>query len=240
MFKGVFSQSIIARAIKKKLVEIDLINLRDFSSDKHQTVDDKPYGGGGGMVARVDIVANALESLKPKPYHILLSASGTKYNQRKALSLGKKKEVSLVCGHYEGIDARVEEFVDEVLSIGDFVLTGGEIAAMAIIDSVARLVPGVIHPDSLKTESFSPTTNLLEYPQYTRPEEFRGLKVPKILLSGNRQQIQAWRQEEALKRTRKFRPDLLKRREQVASAGGHKWHNGSKTRCRNCYNLDFV
>lgn len=217
MFKGVFSQSIIARAAGKKLIEINLVNLRDFSSDKHQTVDDKPYGGGKGMVARVDIVANALESLKPKPYHILLSASGAKYNQTKAQALTKKKAISLVCGHYEGVDARVEEFVDEALSIGDFVLTGGEIAAMAIIDSVTRLIPGVIRAESLQSESFSPTTNyplstthLLEYPQYTRPKEFKGLKVPKILLSGNHREIQEWRQREAVKRTKKYRPDLIK------------------------------
>ena len=161
MLKGVFSQSIIARAVGKKLIEIDLVNLRDFARDKHQTVDDKPYGGGKGMVARVDIVVNATESLKPKPYHILLSASGAKYNQRKAQTLAKKKAVSLICGHYEGIDARVEEFVDEVLSIGDFVLTGGEIAAMAIVDSVTRLIPGVIRAESLKSESFSQDSSLI-------------------------------------------------------------------------------
>lgn len=168
------------------------------------------------MVARVDIVVKALESIRPKPYTILLSASGKKYTESYASKLAKLPNLALVCGHYEGIDARVEKFADVVISIGDFILTGGEIAAAAIVDSVTRLLPGVIHPESLKYESFgsgSPKHKLwgnLEYPQYTRPEIFRGLKVPQVLLSGNHKEVETWRQKETLKRTKKFRPDLLR------------------------------
>lgn len=208
-FESIFSKSIIKRAVDKKIVKIKFINPRDFSPDKHKTVDDKPYGGGKGMVLKVDIVIKALESIKPKPYTILLSASGKKYTQKTAQKLTEKREIALVCGHYEGSDARIEHFVDEVISIGDFVMTGGEIAAMAIIDTVTRLLPGAITEESLDWESFK--NNLLEYPQYTRPEEFRSLKVPKILLSGNHRKIADWRKKEAVKRTGKFRPDLLKK-----------------------------
>jgi len=218
-----------------------MVNIRDFAKDKHKTVDDKPYGGGKGMILKVDVLVNALETIKPKPalptsqrgkpagrpYTILLSPSGKKYDQQKALFFSRKTKLAIICGHYEGTDARIEKYVDEVISIGDFVLTGGEIAAMAVVDSVARLIPGVIHPESLKSESFSlisnfpfgsklaqgeqfQISNLLEYPQYTRPENFRGLKIPKILLLGNHQQISNWRQKQAFKRTRKVRPDLIK------------------------------
>ena len=168
------------------------------------------------MVARVDIIVKALESIRPKPYTILLSASGKKYTEGYASKLAKLPNLALVCGHYEGIDARVEKFADVVISIGDFVLTGGEIAAAAIVDSITRLLPGVIHPESLKYESFGSGSlkrqlwGNLEYPQYTRPEIFRGLKVPQVLLSGNHKKVETWRQKETLKRTRKFRPDLLK------------------------------
>ena len=211
IFESVFQKSIIGRAIDKKLIKVNFISPRDFTHDRHKTVDDKPYGGGRGMVMRVDILTAALESIKPKPYSILLSASGKKYTQKTATGLSTKSSVALICGHYEGIDARLDKFVNEVISIGDFVLTGGEIAAMALVDSVTRLIPGVISEGSTETESFSPTANLLEYPQYTRPKQFRGLKVPKVLLSGNHKEIAKWRQKEALKRTQKFRPDLLKK-----------------------------
>ncbi len=210
-FESVFKQSILARAIDKKIIKINFVNPRDFSSGKHKTVDDKPYGGGKGMVMKVDVTISALESINPKPYTILLSASGKKYDQKKAVSFTKKKSIALICGHYEGTDTRIEKFTDETLSIGDFVLTGGEIAAMAVIDSVTRLLPGTIHPDSPKNESFSQPSTLLEYPQYTRPENFRGLKVPNVLLSGNHRQIQEWRQKESIKRTKNFHPDLLKK-----------------------------
>ena len=209
-FSSVFTQSIIKRAQENKIIKIKLINIRDFASDKHKTVDDRPYGGGKGMILKVDVVAHALESIKPKPYSILLSASGSKYNQKKARYYSKKQNLAIICGHYEGVDARVEQFVDEVISIGDYILTGGEIASMAIIDSTARLLPKVINPDSLKTESFAQGSTL-EYPQYTRPQNFRNLNVPKILLRGNHQQINSWREKETNKRLIKLRPDLLKK-----------------------------
>lgn len=209
IFDSVFQKSIIARALSKKLIKINYVNPRNFAVDNHKTVDDKPYGGGKGMVMKVDIVKKALDSLSDKPYIILLSASGKKYTQKMAQTFVNKKNIALVCGHYEGIDARVEKFVDEVISIGDFVTTGGEIPAMAVVDSVSRLIPTVITKGSLKNESFD--NNLLEAPQYTRPEEFRGLKVPKVLLSGDHKKIEKWRESESKKRTKKFRPDLLKK-----------------------------
>ena len=230
MFETVAASSILKRATDKRIIKIRTVNIRDFAKDKHKTVDDKPYGGGKGMILKVDVLVNALETIKPKPalpasqrgepagrpYTILLSPSGKKYDQQKALFFSRKTKLAIICGHYEGTDARIEKYVDEVISIGDFVLTGGEIAAMAIVDSVARLIPGVSKKESLEFESFSSTTNyqlpttLLEYPQYTRPEDFRGLKVPKILLSGNHQQISNWRQKQAFNRTKKWRPDLIK------------------------------
>jgi len=227
-FKSIFTSSILKRAIEKKVIKINFINPRDFAANKHKTVDDKPYGGGKGMVMKVDVLTKAIESIKPKPYTILLSASGKKYTQKTAQILAAKKNIALVCGHYEGIDQRVEKYVDEILSIGDFVLTGGEIPAMAIVDSITRLLPGVISEGSAETESFSILTNrhpelactdagsvsgsILESPQYTRPENFRGTKVPKVLLSGNHKQIEQWRQKESQKRTAKFRPDLIAKR----------------------------
>ena len=226
IFESVFSQSIIKKAQRLKLVKINLVNIRDFSEGKHKTVDDKPYGGGRGMILKVDVTVKALESIKPKPYKILLSAGGTKYDQKKAEFLSAKKNLAIVCGHYEGVDSRIEKFADEVISIGDFVLTGGEIAAMVIVDSTVRLLPRVIKSESLLEESFSKLSTfnfsprfageagqlstLLEYPHFTRPKVFRNMKVPKILLSGNHQQIAKWRKEEAVKRTRRYRPDLLK------------------------------
>lgn len=223
MFASVFEESILGRAQKKKLLEINLYNIRDFTHDKHKTVDDKPYGGGVGMVMKVDVLAEAIEAIKDKrekikekPYIILLSAQGKLFKQKLAQKVAKKKWLILVCGHYEGVDGRIRHFIDEEISIGDYVLTGGEIPAMAIVDSVTRLLPGVlVKEEAVQFESFSlPTSNFphltLEYPQYTRPEIFRDLKVPKILLSGNHAQIAAWRVKEALKLTKKVRPDLLK------------------------------
>lgn len=206
MFEGVLTQSILARAQKENLIKINFVNPRDFAKDKHKSVDDKPYGGGAGMIIRADVIVSALESISPKPYSVLLSASGKRYEQKKARKFANEKNLAIICGHYEGVDARVEKYVDEVVSIGDFVLTGGEIAAAAIIDSVTRLIPGVISPESLESESFSPTTrnqlpdtSYLEHPQYTRPENFRGVKVPKVLLSGNHKKISEWR----IKRSKK-------------------------------------
>lgn len=208
IFQSTFSKSIIKRAIDKKLISIEFINIRDFGLQKHKIVDDKPYGGGEGMVMMVEPIAKALSTIKPKPYIILLSASGKKYTQKTANSLSKKKNLAIICGHYEGIDARTEELADDVLSIGDYILTGGEIPAMVIVDSVTRLIPGSINPKSPVDESFE--KGLLEYPQYTRPEIFNNKKVPQILLSGNHAKIAAWRQEQSIKRTQKNRPDLLK------------------------------
>lgn len=210
MFGGIFSQSILKRAQDLKKLKVEIINIRNFAGDRHKTVDDKPYGGGKGMVMKVDVLAKALESIKGKPYSILLSASGEKYTQKSARILSKKSQIVLICGHYEGTDARIEKFVDKIYSIGDFILTGGEIAAMAIVDSTTRLLPKVIHPESLESESFVNKKSLLEYPQYTRPDEFRGFKIPKILISGNHKKIEKWRKAQAVKRTRRFRPDLLK------------------------------
>ena len=209
MFEGVFSQSILKRAQDLKKLKVEIVNIRDFAGDKHKTVDDKPYGGGKGMVIKVNVLVKALENIKEKPYSILLSASGERYTQTSTRILAKKSQIALICGHYEGTDARVEKFVDKTYSIGDFVLTGGEIAAMAIVDSVTRLIPGVIHGESLEFESFSGKNKLLEYPQYTKPQKFRGLKVPQILLSGNHREIEKWREAQTVKRTRRFRPDFL-------------------------------
>lgn len=189
-------------------MSINIIDIRNWGIGKRKIVDDKPYGGGEGMVLMAEPIVKALSSIKLKPYVILLSASGKKLNQKKATSLAKKRSIALICGHYEGVDARVEEYASEVLSIGDFILTGGEIPAMAIVDSIVRFLPGSINPRSHTDESFE--KGLLEYPQYTRPEIFKKRKVPQILLSGNHKEITRWREEESLKRTRKFRPDLLK------------------------------
>lgn len=206
-FDNFKTHSIIKRAIGKKILNFKTINIRGFATTKHKTVDDKPYGGGAGMVMKVDILHSALKSIKPKPYVVLLSASGAKYNQEKVKKLTKKKNLALICGHYEGVDARIENYVDEIISIGDYILTGGEIPAMVLTDSITRLLPGAIDTSSPEDESFE--KGLLEYPQFTRPEVFQNLKVPNVLLSGNHSQIQKWRQVESKKRTQKFRPDLL-------------------------------
>lgn len=219
VFTPILDSSILGRAQKKGLVEFELINLRDFGEGKHKSVDDKPYGGGTGMLLRADVLAKAVK--KSKQFHsggesqkakvILTSASGKTFNQAKARNLSKLDHLILVCGHYEGVDQRfIDKYVDEEISIGDYVLTGGEIAAMAIIDVTIRLIKGVLDKESaIKFESFE--NNLLEYPQYTRPGEFEGLKVPKILLSGDHQKIDQFRFKQAALKTRKIRPDLLKK-----------------------------
>jgi len=207
IFEPILSSSILNKARAKKLIKINLINPRNFATDKRKTVDDKPYGGGAGMVLKVDVLYKALSSINPKPYTILLSASGKKYTQKEAKGLAKRKNIALICGHYEGVDARIEKYVDEIFSVGDYVLTGGEIPAMALIDSIARLIPNVISPKSPHEESFE--KGLLEYPQFTRPEVYENAPVPKVLLGGNHEEIKKWRLKEAIKRTKKFRPDLL-------------------------------
>ena len=183
------NQSIIGRAIEKDLININLVNIRDFSKDKHKNVDDTPYGGGAGMVIRPDVVYDAYQSVKAEGAKVIyMSPQGKVLNQKKVVELSKEKHLIILCGHYEGIDQRVlDEIVDEEISIGDYVLTGGEIPAMVLIDSVSRYVEGVISEDSTSEESFS--NNLLEYPQYTRPEVFNGEKVPEVLLSGHHENI---------------------------------------------------
>lgn len=209
MFEPI-KQSIIGKAVEKNIVEINLINIRDFSKDKHKKVDDTPYGGGAGMVMRADVVYDAYKSIKDsKTKVIYLSPKGKTLNQKMVEKLSKEESLTLLCGHYEGIDQRViDKIVDEEISIGDYVLTGGEIPAMVLIDSVSRYIPGVLSHESIKEESFS--NGLLEYPQYTRPEIFEGEKVPEILISGHHEKIEEWRKKESLQITKIKRPDLLK------------------------------
>lgn len=210
MFEPI-KHSITGRATKKNLIDINLINIRDFSKDKHNHVDDTPYGGGAGMLLMPDVVYDAYESVKDEDAKVIyLSPKGKTFNQKLAKELSKQKHLILLCGHYEGIDQRVlDEIVDEEISIGDYVLTGGELPAMVMIDSISRYVEGVLSEDSTKEESFSNNENLLEYPQYTRPLEFRGKKVPDVLTSGNHAEIDKWRKEQALIATYMKRPELL-------------------------------
>ena len=204
------NQSIIGKAIEKSIININLINIRDFSKNKHKKVDDTPYGGGAGMVMMPDVVYDAYKSLDYKDAKVIyMSPQGQKLNQKKVVELSKEKHIILLCGHYEGIDQRVlDEIVDEEISIGDYVLTGGELPAMVLIDSVSRYIEGVLTHESIAEESFS--NGLLEYPQYTRPEVFNGIKVPEVLLSGHHENINKWRKEQSLKITKKKRPELLK------------------------------
>lgn len=219
MFQGPFDESIIRRAQDKGLVKIEIHNLRKWAIDKRGTVDDRPYGGGVGMVMMIEPLVKAIEELKSSNTKIiLLSAKGKLWKQQLAQENSRLEHLILICGHYEGVDERILNFIDEEISIGDFVLTGGELPAMVLVDSIVRLIPGVLEkPEATQFESFSKglapetqyPTPLLEYPQYTRPENFRGLKVPEILLSGNHAEIEKWRKEEALKITQKNRPELL-------------------------------
>ena len=203
-------QSIIGRATEKNIIDINLVNIRDFSKDKHKKVDDTPYGGGAGMLIQPDVVYDCYKSVKSNNAKVIyLSPQGKTLSQAKVEELAKEEHLILLCGHYEGIDQRViDKIVDEEISIGDYVLTGGEIPAMVLIDSVSRYIEGVLNQDSIKEESFS--NGLLEYPQYTRPEVFEGEKVPEVLLSGNHQNINKWRKEKSLEITKNKRPDLLK------------------------------
>ena len=205
----VLNESIIGKAQEKGLININLINIRDFSKDKHKKVDDTPYGGGAGMVMMPDVVYDAYKSIKTDNAKVIyMSPQGKKLDQEKVEELSKQKHLILLCGHYEGIDQRViDKIVDEEISIGDYVLTGGELPAMVLIDSVSRYIDGVLKEDSTKEESFS--QGLLEYPQYTRPEVFEDERVPEILLTGHHQNIDKWRREQSLKITFNKRPDLL-------------------------------
>ena len=203
------NQSIIGKAVEKQIININTINIRDFSKDKHKKVDDTPYGGGAGMVIRPDVVYDAYKSVEDKNAKVIyLSPQGKTLTQEKVKMLSKEEHIILLCGHYEGIDQRIlEKIVDEEISIGDYVLTGGELPAMVLIDAVSRYVEGVISKESTEEESFS--EGMLEYPQYTRPEIFLEEKVPEILLSGHHEKIKKWREEKSLEITRQKRPDLL-------------------------------
>lgn len=213
MFRGPFDSSILKRAQDQKLIEINLINIRDFGIGRHKVVDDTPYGGGLGMILRVDVLQKAIENAKGNPPAggqkvILLDPRGKTFDQKMALEFSKFSHLILVCGHYEGVDERIENFIDQKISIGDFVVTGGEIPAMLVVDSVVRQIKGVLKEGVQTSETFSP---YLEYPQYTKPRKFKDFWVPKILLSGNHEEIKKWRKEESLKKTKELRPDLLRK-----------------------------
>ncbi len=208
MFSGVFEESIIKRAINENKVSINIHNFRDFSLDPHNKVDDTPYGGGAGMVLTCQPIFDCVKSLRSEDsIVILLTPDGEVYKQSKAYELSKCKHLIFICGHYEGFDERIRSICDLEISIGDYVLTGGEIASMAIIDSIVRLIPGVIEEESHVNDSFN--DNLLDYPTYTKPRVYEGMEVPEVLVSGDHKKIAEWRREESLKRTRERRPDLL-------------------------------
>ena len=212
MFDGFLTNSIIKRAIGKKVVEVKVVNIRDYTKDKYGRVDTPPIGGGAGLVMKCQPIVDALKDVSTsESKKIMLSPRGKQFNQQMAVSLSKDKNLVLLCGHYEGIDERVNDYVDELVSIGDYVLTGGEIGAMAIADAVIRLLDGAITDVSLDEESFN--DNLLEYPQYTEPKDFEGKKVPDILYTGNHTAIEKYRRKESLKLTREHRPDLFKKHE---------------------------
>ncbi|WP_169712545.1 tRNA (guanosine(37)-N1)-methyltransferase TrmD [Parageobacillus galactosidasius] len=212
MFTGVFNESILKKAQEKKAVSLNVINFRDFADNKHKTVDDYPYGGGAGMVLKPQPIFDAVAHVTKHseyPRIILLCPQGERYTQKKAEELAKEDHLVLICGHYEGYDERIREYlVTDEISIGDYVLTGGELGAMVIVDSVVRLLPGVLGNEASPVhDSFS--SGLLEHPHYTRPADFRGMKVPEVLLSGNHRLIEEWREKQSLKRTFLRRPDLL-------------------------------
>jgi tRNA (guanine37-N1)-methyltransferase len=209
MFEGPFQNSIIKRACDRMLLSIKIVDFREFSEDRHHKVDDYPFGGGPGMVLKPEPLFRCLESLSPEPATrvVLLSPQGETFSQAKAEELAREQRLVIICGHYEGVDERVRRLATDEISIGDYILTGGEAAAIVLVDCVARLVDGVVEPGSLQQESF--TAGLLEYPQYTRPRLFREWSVPEILLNGNHQAIERWRRDQAIRRTFLRRPDLL-------------------------------
>lgn len=211
MFKGVFSGSIIKRAIDLEKVEINLINFRDYTNDLHNKVDDTPYGGGAGMVLMPQPIFDCVKSIKTDDsVVILLTPDGVPYKQNISYRLSRKKHIILICGHYEGFDERIRSICDMEISIGDYVLTGGEIPSMVLVDSIVRLIPGVIREESHLEDSFN-DNYLLDYPTYTKPRVYEGMEVPEVLLSGNHEKIRLWRENEALKRTKLRRPDLLEK-----------------------------
>ncbi len=208
LFTNFLTESIMKRAQEKNLIKINVINFRDYTPLNNGQVDDTPYGGGPGMVIRCEPIFACLDEIKTKDsYVIMLSPSGQTFNQARAVKLSKKKHIILLCGRYEGFDERIKTLVDLELSIGDFVLTGGEVPAMAVVDAITRLIPGVINEESLVSESF--TDHLLDYPTYTKPSEYRGLKVPEVLLSGDHAKIAEYRQKAQLTQTKANRPDIM-------------------------------
>lgn len=210
IIEGFFSSSIMAKAVERGLIEYEILNIRDYALDKHKKCDDYPFGGGAGMVLKAEPLALALDSIKAKDKTVIFpTPSGVKYTQQLAEQFSKESEIVLVCGRYEGIDQRViDEYVDHEVSIGDYVISSGEISSLVVIDSIYRLCDGVITKESLEEESFQ--GKYLEYPHYTRPAEFRGLKVPDVLLSGNHRVIEEWRSKKRYEKTLNNRPDLLK------------------------------
>ena len=209
MFEGAFSESIIKRAAQANKVEINIIDFRKYTKDIHNKVDDTPYGGGAGMVLAPQPIFDAVEDIRTeKSKVILLTPSGTPYKQKMAYDLSKEKHIIIICGHYEGFDERIRTLADMEISIGDYVLTGGEIPAMAIVDSITRLIPGVINERSHLDDSFN-NDYLLDYPTYTKPQNYRGMEVPEVLISGNHQKIDEWRRQKSLELTLEKRPDLL-------------------------------
>lgn len=208
MFDGFLNESIIKRAIEKNIVEIEIINFRDYSTSNNNQVDDTPYGGGAGMVLMCQPIFDCIESIKSEEsIVIMMTPDGEKYTEKRAKDLTKYKHIILLCGHYEGFDERIKTIVDLEISMGDFILTGGEIPAMAVTDSIVRLLDGVINKESLESESFE--NNLLDYPVYTKPSNFRGLLVPEILLSGNHQKIKEWRKQKQIEKTKNKRNDIM-------------------------------
>lgn len=209
MFEGFLTESIIKRAIQNEKVEVKIINFRDYSVYNNKQVDDTPYGGGAGMVLMCDPIFRCIDALRtPNSHIIILSPEGSIYNEKKARELSKYEDIILICGHYEGFDERIKTLADEIISVGDFVLTGGEIPAMLITDSIIRLLPGAITNESLESESFN--ENLLDYPVYTKPAVYRDMNVPDILLSGDHKKIDDYRESERIRLTKEKRPDLLK------------------------------
>ena len=208
MFDGFLNNSIIKRAIDKKIVEINIVNIRDYTLDKYHRVDTPPVGGGAGLILKCQPIVDALRKCTEKDSHkILLSPRGKTYTEQKAIELAKLDDITLIAGHYEGVDERINNYIDEEISIGDYILTGGEIGAMVIADSIIRLLDGAISSESLKEESF--TSSLLEYPQYTEPFDFEGHQIPLILYTGNHEAISKYRKKEALRLTKEYRPDLF-------------------------------
>lgn len=210
MFQGIFTESILHRAIRNRLLDVNIVPLRQYGIGRHLVVDDTPYGGGGGMILKPEPIARAMEDLPNSGHVILTTPRGRLFKHTDASRLSAFETLTVICGHYEGVDERVSElFVNEELSIGDYVLTGGELPAMVIIDAVARLIPGILgHDTTISGDSHY--EGLLEYPHYTKPREFLGLTVPDVLLSGNHEQIESWRKMMALRKTEETRPDLLK------------------------------